>query len=81
MKGAITSTLTTSRQVQFGLKLFGSPSQNALSVDTDIMCHLWKMPKTDTFTYTCSQLALDKLFIIMAVLADAGDTEAGTDIL
>jgi hypothetical protein len=32
--------------------------------------------KTDTFTYTFSQLALDKLFIIMAELAYAGDTES-----
>ena len=31
------------------------------------------MPKTDTFTYTFSQLFVDELFIIMAKLADAAD--------
>jgi len=42
----------------------------------DIMCHLWKIPKTDTFTYTFSQLCLYKLFIIMAKLANARDSKS-----
>ena len=50
-------------------------------IDTDIMFHLWKMPKTDTFTYTFSQSFLDNLFIIMAELADAVDSKADDDCL
>ena len=50
-------------------------------IDTDIMCHLWKMLETDTFTYTFSQLFLDKLFIIMGKLADAADLKGGSVLL
>ena len=37
---------------------------------------MWKMYKTDTFTYTSSRLFIDKLFIIRAELADAADSKS-----
>jgi hypothetical protein len=48
-------------------------SQCAGWLSLDIMCHLWNIPKTDTFTYTFSQLLRGKLFVIMAELAYAAD--------
>jgi hypothetical protein len=38
------------------------------------------MPETDTFTSTFSQRFLDKLFIIMAELADAADMQSGAPV-
>lgn len=72
---------TSDVQVTKGGFLFVDPTKFASDVAADLPPAQAKymadsQPKTDTFTYTFSQLFLPKLFVIRAKLADAWDLKS-----